>query len=44
MEHEQQSKDRAEYGKQLLKELSKALINEFGKGFSVSNLYNMRLF
>ena len=44
VEHEQQSKDRAEYGKQLLKELSKALINEFGKGFSVSNLYNMRLF
>lgn len=35
VEHEQQSKDRAEYGKQLLKELSKALTNEFGKGFSV---------
>lgn len=34
VEHEQQSKDRAEYGKQLLKELSKALTNEFGKGFS----------
>ena len=44
VEHEQQNKDRAEYGKQLLKELSKALTNEFGKGFSVSNLYNMRLF
>lgn len=44
VEHEQQSKDRAEYGKQLLKELSKALTNEFGKGFSVSNIQFMRRF
>ncbi len=44
VEHEQQSKERADYGKQTLKLLSKELIKEFGKGFSISNLYNMRLF
>ena len=44
VEYEQESKDRADYGKQTLKELSKGLTKEFGKGFSVSNLYNMRLF
>lgn len=44
VEHEQESKDRADYGKQTLKQLSKELTKEFGKGFSVSNLYNMRLF
>ena len=44
VEHEQENKDRADYGKQTLKELSKELTKEFGKGFSVSNLYNMRLF
>ena len=44
VEHEQENKDRADYGKQTLKELSKKLTDEFGKGFSVSNLYNMRLF
>ena len=38
------NKDRADYGKQTLKQLSKELTKEFGKGFSVSNLYNMRLF
>lgn len=44
VEHEQQSQDRAEYGKQTLKALSKELTKEFGKGFSRANLYNMRLF
>lgn len=44
VEHEQESKDRAEYGKQTLKELSKELTNEFGKGFSVSNIQFMRRF
>ena len=39
---EQEGKERAGYGKQLLKELSKALTKEFGKGFSVDNLENMR--
>lgn len=44
VEHEQENKDRADYGKKTLKQLSKDLTKEFGKGFSVSNLYNMRLF
>ena len=44
VEHEQNSKERAEYGQQTLKELSKILTNEFGKGFSRSNLQNMRAF
>ncbi|MBP2284609.1 putative nuclease of restriction endonuclease-like (RecB) superfamily [Flavobacterium sp. CG_23.5] len=44
VEEEQNGKDRAEYGKQLLKGLSKQLNNEFGKGFSVVNLENMRKF
>lgn len=43
-DHEQSSPDRADYGKQTLKELSKTLTQEFGKGFSRSNLQNMRLF
>jgi len=41
---EQQGKERAEYGKQVLKELSKRLTANFGKGFSVQNLENMRKF
>lgn len=36
--------DRAEYGKQILKYLSERLTSEFGKGFSVQNLRNMRQF
>ncbi len=44
IENEQQGKQRAEYGKQILKELSKRLTVEFGKGFSVQNLENMRKF
>ena len=42
VEEEQNGKDRAEYGKQILKGLSDQLKNEFGKGFSVDNLQNMR--
>jgi predicted nuclease of restriction endonuclease-like (RecB) superfamily len=44
VEDEQQGKERAEYGKQVLKELSKRLTAEFGKGFSSDNLENMRRF
>lgn len=44
VEDEQKGKERAEYGKQVLKELSKKLTIEFGKGFSVQNLENMRKF
>jgi predicted nuclease of restriction endonuclease-like (RecB) superfamily len=36
--------DRAEYGKQLLQFLSQRLTGEFGKGFTVANLRNMRQF
>ncbi|WP_300264075.1 PDDEXK nuclease domain-containing protein [uncultured Cloacibacillus sp.] len=43
-EYEQSQPERADYGKQTLKELSKALTREFGKGFSRSNLQNMRAF
>ncbi|NCP91004.1 MAG: DUF1016 domain-containing protein [Flavobacteriales bacterium] len=44
VEEEQKGKERADYGKQILKELSKVLTKEFGKGFSVDNLENMRRF
>ena len=44
IEEEQDGETRAEYGKSLLKLLSVQLINEFGKGFSVDNLENMRRF
>jgi len=43
VEHEQQGQSRAEYGKALLKGLSKSLTAEFGKGFDTSNLRYMRL-
>ena len=43
-EYEQTVPERADYGKQTLKELSKVLTNEFGKGFSVSNIQFMRRF
>ena len=41
---EQKGEKRAEYGKQLLKTLSDELTKEFGKGYSVTNLKNMRKF
>ena len=44
VEEEQHGEARAEYGKQLLKQLSAALTAEFGKGFSVQNLYYFRQF
>jgi predicted nuclease of restriction endonuclease-like (RecB) superfamily len=44
VEEEQNGKERAEYGKQILKELSNKLTKEFGKGFSEDNLGNMRKF
>ena len=44
VEEEQKGKNRAEYGKQLLKQLSHSLTEEFGKGFSVQNLYGFRQF
>ncbi|KAA6434863.1 DUF1016 domain-containing protein [Rufibacter glacialis] len=44
VEEEQQGKERAAYGKAVLKELSVQLSREFGKGFSVENLDRMRFF
>lgn len=44
VEHEQKGAQRAEYGEHILKELSKRLIDEFGRGFSWRNLNNMRRF
>ena len=44
VEHEQKGAKRAEYGAELLIELSARLSEEFGKGFSRSNLEYMRKF
>ncbi len=44
VEDEQKGKERAEYGKFVLKNLSKKLSLEFGKGFDYTNLSNMRKF
>ncbi len=44
VEHEQQGAKRAAYGAELLKELSARLTEEFGRGFSVTNLKLMRQF
>lgn len=35
--------NRGEYGKKQLLAISKNLTNKFGKGFSQSNLYNMKI-
>lgn len=40
----QSGNERAEYGEELLKDLSKDLTSEFGKGFTVTNLRYMRQF
>ena len=42
VENEQNGNIKAEYGKQIMKELSKELRKILGSGFSVSNLFNMR--
>jgi predicted nuclease of restriction endonuclease-like (RecB) superfamily len=44
VEDEQKGQTRAEYGTQLLEELSRKLQIDFGKGFDVRNLRNMRKF
>ena len=44
VKHEQSGKERAAYGKELLKALSGRLTKEFGKGFSLTNLKLMRQF
>ena len=44
VEEEQNGKERAAYGKGLIKNLSMELTKEFGDGFSTDNLKNMRRF
>ncbi|MBO0933678.1 hypothetical protein J2I48_21905 [Fibrella sp. HMF5036] len=44
VEDEQHGNARATYGKSVLKEISQELTGQFGKGFSVDNLENMRQF
>lgn len=44
VEHEKKGAVRAEYGKELLKELSARLMEEFGGGFSPTNLRLIRQF
>lgn len=42
VENEQKGNIKAEYGKQIIRELSRELRKTLGSGFSVSNLFNMR--
>ncbi len=44
VEEEQHGKTRAEYGKRLIKDLSRYLTKRYGKGFSVANIRNFRQF
>jgi predicted nuclease of restriction endonuclease-like (RecB) superfamily len=44
VEHEQKGHDKALYGEETLKELSNQLSVEFGKGFSITNIQQMRSF
>ncbi len=44
VEEEQGGKDRAEYGKEIIKKVSEALTTEFGKGFSQRTLWDMKQF
>ena len=44
VEHEQNGSDKAKYGKKVLETLAEKLTDEFGKGFDVRNLRNMRSF
>lgn len=44
VEHEQQGRRRATYGKEILKQLAANLMEEFGRGYSLTNLKLMRQF
>jgi predicted nuclease of restriction endonuclease-like (RecB) superfamily len=44
VEEEQNGNNRANYGEEILKSLSKELSQEFGKGFSTTNIKNIRKF
>ena len=44
IEFEQSGEERAEYGTALIERLAEDLTVQFGRGFSLRNIYNMRLF
>lgn len=44
VEEEQQGEERAKYGKYIIENLSKKLTREYGKGFSTTNLKQMKSF
>ena len=44
VEFEQAGEERAEYGAALIERLAEDLTVQFGRGFSLRNIYNMRLF
>lgn len=44
VEEEQKGRQRAEYGKKILEEISMELTKEFGRGFGLTSIKNMRLF
>ena len=44
VEFEQSGEDRAEYGAALIERLAEDVTVRFGRGFSLRNIYNMRLF
>jgi hypothetical protein len=44
VEQEQKGAERAEYGTALIKELSRRLTRDYGKGFTERNLWYMRDF
>ena len=44
VEFEQSGEERAEYGTALIEKLAEDLTGRFGRGFSLQNIYNMRLF
>lgn len=44
VENEQAGENRADYGKEILNQIAKELSKEFGKGFSATNLKQMRKF
>ena len=44
VEFEQSGEERAEYGAALIERLTEDLTARFGRGFSLQNIYNMRLF
>lgn len=44
VQHEQKGKWKAQYGEEILKQLSHKLTKKFGRGFSQKNLENMRKF